>query len=251
MWPTRAALTFQTAPGPSQMRNGLESGLGIVQRTCPGQSYYEQSSSPASIASISLSVEEMAEIGPAVLGRTYTPQKNTCAIRPPPEAMGRLLRLHEAAGTLAEDAPDVLADPDAVRGLEQALIEAMLACIAGDAHEDRAAQGQHAAIMRRFHWAIERSEGQPLYIPELCREVGASVRTLQVCCREHLGMGPKRFLLLRRMNMVRRALQEGTPSETTVTEVATRYGFWQFGRLSVEYKALFGENPSTTLALPV
>jgi AraC-like DNA-binding protein len=250
MWPNRAALTFQTAPGPCQMRNGVESGLGVVQRTRPGQSYYEQSSGPASIASVSLSIEDMAIVGPAVLGQAHTPHGDTHAIRPSPETMGRLLRLHAAAGTLAEDAPEVLANPDAVRGIEQALTEVMLACIAGEAHEDRTAQGQHAAIMRRFQRAIERSEGQPLYIPELCREVGASVRTLQACCHEHLGMGPKHYLLLRRMNMVRRALQEGSPSETTITEVATRYGFWQFGRLAVEYKALFGETPSATLARP-
>jgi len=48
--------------------------------------------------------------------------------------------------------------------------------------------------------------------------------------------------------MVRRALQESTPMTSTITEIATRYGFWQFGRLSVEYKALFGEAPSATLA---
>jgi AraC-like DNA-binding protein len=61
-------------------------------------------------------------------------------------------------------------------------------------------------------------------------------------------MGPKHYLLLRRMHLVRRALRENASAETTVTEVATRFGFWQFGRFAVEYKALFGESPSTTLA---
>jgi AraC-like DNA-binding protein len=63
-------------------------------------------------------------------------------------------------------------------------------------------------------------------------------------------MGAKHFLLLRRMHMVRRALRESTPSETTVTQIATRYGFWQFGRFAVEYKTLFGQAPSATLARP-
>jgi hypothetical protein len=52
------------------------------------------------------------------------------------------------------------------------------------------------------------------------------------------------------MHMVRRALRESTPSETTVTQIATRYGFWQFGRFAVEYKTLFGQAPSATLARP-
>jgi AraC-like DNA-binding protein len=97
---------------------------------------------------------------------------------------------------------------------------------------------------------IEHSGDQPIYIPELCREVGTSERTLRMASHEHLGMGPKRYLLLRRMNMVRRALLEGNSPSVTVTEIATRYGFWQFGRLAVEYQALFGEAPSTTLARP-
>src|SRR5262249_15350126 len=133
-------------------------------------------------------------------------------------------------------------------GLEQALIEAMVICAGGQAHENRVTLRQHAAIMRRFYQAIERSGDQPLYIPEICKEIGASDRTLRACCHEYLGMSPKHYLMLRRMNMVRRALQRASSSEITVTEIATRYGFWQFGRLAVEYRALFGEAPSATLA---
>jgi transcriptional regulator GlxA family with amidase domain len=124
-------------------------------------------------------------------------------------------------------------------------------CLGGsEVNEDRAALRRHAAIMRRFHRVIEEHLDQPLYITEICKEVGASTRTLNVCCQEHLGMAPKHYLLLRRMHMVRRALRESTPTETTVTEIATRYGFWQFGRLAGEYRSLFGEAPSATLGRP-
>lgn len=61
-------------------------------------------------------------------------------------------------------------------------------------------------------------------------------------------MSPKHYLLLRRMNLFRGTLRTSSPIDSTVTQIATRYGFWQFGRLAVEYKALFGESPSTTLS---
>ena len=104
--------------------------------------------------------------------------------------------------------------------------------------------------MRRFRRAVEENPDQALYIPELCQAIGVSDRTLRICCQEHLGMSPERYLLLRRMHLARRAMRESAPTGTTVTEVATRYGFWQFGRFAGEYRSLFGELPSTTLGHP-
>ena len=60
-------------------------------------------------------------------------------------------------------------------------------------------------------------------------------------------MGPKHYLLLRRMHLARRALREGSPDAGSVTEIATRFWFWQLSRFAVEYQALFGETPSATL----
>ena len=248
-WGGRAVIAFRNISGPSLMRNGMELGTDHISWLRPGQNYHQHSTGPADYATMSLPLDQLAAIGPAILGRELTVPTEGWTIVPSPDAMARLQRLHMAATTLAEDAPQMLAHPQASLGLEQALIEAMINCLgAGEIREDGSAYRQHAVIMRRFSRVVEECLDQPLYLPELCRSIGASERTLRACCNEHLGMGPKRYLLLRRMHMVRRALREGIPGSTTITEIATRYGFWQFGRLAVEYKTLFGETPSATLA---
>jgi AraC-like DNA-binding protein len=248
----RAFIAFRTEPGPPVIRNGVELGTDSVARLRPGQSYYQHTSGRTAHAGMSLPLDEMDKLCATVAGCDPTPTDDDATVRPSPLAMARLQLLSRAAGALAENTPAVLAQPEAARGLEQAIVGAMLDCLASDERQqDRAATRQHAAIMRRFYRALEESDGQPLYVPELCKAIGASERTLRACCDEHLGMGPKRYLLLRRMHLFRRALRESTPGKTTVTEIATRYGFWQFGRLAVEYKALFGETPSVTLARAV
>jgi AraC-like DNA-binding protein len=246
-----AIITFRTHPGPSLVRGGVEMQPTNIVRHGEDQEYYQRSSGSARFGAMSLAVEDMAAIGDAMAGIDLTPPKDALTVTPSPSAMAKLQRLHAAAGQLAEDAPEIIAHPEAARGLEQALIEAMVDCLgAGEVREDRSALRHHATILGRFRRAVEENPAQPLYIPELCKAIAVSDRTLRVCCQEQLGMSPKRYLLLRRMHLARRALRESAPSATTVTEIATRYGFWQFGRFAGEYRSLFGELPSATLGHP-
>jgi len=210
--------------------------------------YYQQSSGSVSFGTMSLPIEDIASVGEAMAGLDMMPPRDATLITPPLAAMARLQRLHAAAGDLAENKPEVIANCDAARGLEQALTEAMVGCLGH--HEDRrnsVAQGQHAIVMRRFRRVVEENPEQPLYIPEICKVINVPSRTLRMCCQEHLGMGPKRYLVLRRLHLAHRALREAASEATTVTDVATRFGFWQLGRFSVEYQALFGASPSATL----
>ena len=249
--PGRAALLFRTQPGPRLLVSGLEMQQTNLAWLSETHDANQLSSGETSVGIMSLPVEDMASAGATMAGYDLAPPRDTVSITPPPEAMARLQRLHAAAGDLAKQTPEIIANPDAARGLEQVLIEAMVACLAGGTvGEDRRALRQHSLIMRRFRTAVEESAEEPLYIPELCAAIGVPDRTLRVCCQEQLGMSPKRYLLLRRMHLARKALRDAFSGTTTVTEIATRYGFWQFGRFAGEYKTLFGEAPSTTLHRP-
>jgi AraC-like DNA-binding protein len=247
----RATFSFRTQPGPRLLWGGAEMRPTNIVRHGEGDSTFQRSSGSASWGAMSLPIADMASVGAAVAGCGLTPPRDALNIMPAPSAMAKLQRLHAAAGQLAEDAPEIIAHPEAARGLEQLLIHAMVECLSiGEASEDRSALRHHARILRRFRRAVEENPDQPLYIPELCKAIGVSGRTLRVCCQEQLGMSPKRYLLLRRMHLARRALRDGASTAATVTETATQYGFWQFGRFAGEYKSLFGELPSATLARP-
>ena len=83
-----------------------------------------------------------------------------------------------------------------------------------------------------------------------CAAIGVAERTLRASCEEYLGMGPIRFLTLRRMHLVRQALLSAVPPTSTVSRIATDHGFWELGRFAVAYRAAFGELPSETLKRP-
>jgi AraC family ethanolamine operon transcriptional activator len=110
------------------------------------------------------------------------------------------------------------------------------------------------AYLRAREYLESRSDGG-VTIDDLCRASGFNARILFYAFQERVGVGPLKFLRLRRMSLVRRALHEGGV-RLRVADVAARYGFWEPARFAREYRQLFGELPSQTLgttpqAIPV
>ena len=245
----RAVFALRAEPGPSLLRAGEEMQTTNIERLAHDQTIYTRSSGTVSWGTISLPVDALAAIGAATAGYDLKPPVDVVTETPPPVMITRLRRLHATAGHLAKEAPDIIANPEAARGLEHELVRALVACLrpAKD-EEDAVAKRRHALVMRRFYAAVTASGDRPVYVSDLCSAIGVSDRTLQICCREHLGMGPRRYLWLRRMQHVRRALALADPTGATVTEIATAHGFWELGRFAGAYRSFYGESPSATLA---
>lgn len=250
--PDRAAIIFamdQNQPAMHVSGTALSSGEIIAWDTgLPG---HHRSAAACQWGSMSLTRQDLLDAGVAIAGRGLTAPSFPHRIRPLAPALSRLLNLNRAATDLAKTAPHILAKPEVARAMEQALVEAMISCLASrDPVEVRSVHRHRATVMRRLEDVLQANSEAPLYMAELCAAAGVSYPTLRACCQEHLGMSPKRYLWLRRMHVARRALRRSDPESTTVTEIATNYGFWELGRFSVAYRSLFGELPSTALRRP-
>jgi len=86
-----------------------------------------------------------------------------------------------------------------------------------------------------------------LTIPELCAISRVSERTLEYAFQEHYGLTPKRYLLLHRMNNVRKQLRAANPKTSRIVDLARQNGFWHMSAFSTDYQNLFAELPSATL----
>jgi AraC-like DNA-binding protein len=87
----------------------------------------------------------------------------------------------------------------------------------------------------------------PITVADLVAVSGIAGRTLFEHFRAFKGVSPMRYLRERRFEQVRRALMSPLPDES-VTAIALRWGFNHMGRFAIDYRACFGETPSSTLA---
>jgi len=165
---------------------------------------------------------------------------------PPPAALATLRDALQQAFFIAEAAPHVLESPATRRAFEESILKAAIDAV--DPQGDRAAPDgpkfSHERVVRRAEDALADKLDAPIYVADLCDRAGVSERTLRNAFQSLYGMSPIRFIQLRRLHQVRRALRSGALG--SVTEAALRYGFGNLGRFAVEYRQLFGESPSRT-----
>jgi AraC-like DNA-binding protein len=155
-------------------------------------------------------------------------------------------RIIHATGTTL----GIFASSQAAAALEHALLRPLVMSLEGGARKENIPQGRRSITVKRFEEAVEANFDNPLLIPDLCRIIGVSGRTLRMLCQEQLGVSPQQFLALRRLHLAQRALLHADQHSATVTEIATSLGVWELGRFAATYKSRFGESPSATLHRP-
>ncbi|WP_280156545.1 helix-turn-helix domain-containing protein [Piscinibacter sp. XHJ-5] len=107
--------------------------------------------------------------------------------------------------------------------------------------------GERWRVVRRAEDYLDGRGDESVRIDDLCVAACTSLSRLERSFHEVFGVGPRRFLMLRRLAAVRRELLRADAG-TSVTDVATRWGFFHLGRFSQEYRLHYGERPSQTLS---
>jgi len=233
---------------PPLIYGGVEVLSGDIVLHSLGGHMHQRTRGPSQWSFIALAPEHFAAWGRILTGFDLVPPSVTRILRPSRLDAAHLSRLHADACRLVETNPEMIAHQQVARAIEQDLLPVLFKCLmSNDAHKYSASNRHHADIIARFEDIIAIHPERHLQISELCEAVGVPERTLRTCCTEFLGMGPNRYLRLRRLNMVHAELRRNVSPTASVEEVARRYGFSELGRFAALYRKVFGEMPSTTL----
>ena len=106
---------------------------------------------------------------------------------------------------------------------------------------------RRAQLVRRATDFMYARLGEPLRVGAICRDIGCDWKTLKRAFLAVNGVPPKRFLTMARLSMARRTLLRAPP-DASVTSIALNCGIHHLGPFSCEYRRVFGEVPSETLA---
>jgi AraC family ethanolamine operon transcriptional activator len=170
------------------------------------------------------------------------------SMTPPAAEMARWRTLLLDAVSALTARPGLVAEAGLRRQLEQDLLAGLVDAVSAACRDDQVvSRDQRKRVVdRACDLFLERPDDPPT-LAEVCLRVGASPRKLGYCFQDVLGISPARYVKSVRLNAVRRELSRLRDPETSVYDVAARWGFWHFGHFSSDYKRQFAELPSETL----
>jgi AraC family ethanolamine operon transcriptional activator len=143
-------------------------------------------------------------------------------------------------GHLAHAAEIAAAESDLLDGVSTLLLR-------GAEHSDDSFERRRYRATREAISLVDALTN-PIEVPELAAAVGVSRRVLERGFQESIGVSPHQYLKRCRLDRLHRKLRSARSPADTVTRMAASLGFTEHGRMAAEYKRMFGELPSTTLA---
>jgi AraC-like DNA-binding protein len=133
-----------------------------------------------------------------------------------------------------------------LRDLLESAAPALILETAARPHAKAARSQRHLAVTRACAY-IDAHLREPMALADLCTAAGVCTRTLEYGFRDFYELGPMAYVRNLRLCRVRSELQHPLRATGSVSSAARRWSFTHMGQFSCDYRALFGEVPSSTL----
>lgn len=167
------------------------------------------------------------------------------------ESVSRMLWSELKNGTGRPDGASLTDSPLLREALVRLGVAALLEAYPHSLLRARDTAGAHSAApsaVRRANAFIDLNADCAIGLAEIAEAARLSVRGLQAAYHRH-GLGtPMRQLKEARLRRVRTQLRAANPGETTVSAVASWWGFTNVGRFAADYRRMFGTTPGQDLA---
>lgn len=157
------------------------------------------------------------------------------------DALGLARRLQADGGMAAELAREVC------ESLLAGYVDALCAAGPTGKTEKMAVEQRHYHLIAACERLVLSGEAIDIALSDVAGRSGYSLRSLEMIFRRSVGMSPGRWFMTARLNGALRDLLTANP-ESTVSEIAMKWGFRHMSRFSAYYRKTFGELPSATLA---
>lgn len=171
-------------------------------------------------------------------------------ISPPRQSLELFISNAASAAAFARDVPRPTLDgraADVASDLLAALIDAIDCANRANAIPAHHSRSTNKIMTRALEYVRSQKWGG-LQVTDMADAADVTSRTLLRMFRQQLAMGPASYLKLRQLNIVRRELRGRHAPSKKITEIMGEHGVTEFGRFASEYRALFRERPSDTLA---
>jgi AraC-like DNA-binding protein len=135
--------------------------------------------------------------------------------------------------------------------LAESLITGLLVAVDHPFREEllRPDRSYHPRPLRLAVDAMRADPARQFSVRDLARLSGVSVRALQAIFHRHTGLTPIAYLREVRLACAHDVLRRCRPGQTTVAQVANRWGFGHLGRFAAAYRERYGTAPSQTLRM--
>jgi transcriptional regulator GlxA family with amidase domain len=138
----------------------------------------------------------------------------------------------------------------AVTGAQRSLLQSTAAALFPEVpkpYEAREPLQRHRAVVRACAF-IDSNLRSTIALADLCTAAGVCTRALEYGFRDFYELGPMAYVRNLRLCRVRHDLQVPESEADSVSRAARRWSFTHMGQFSHDYRVLFGEMPSQTLA---